>query len=68
MIEKTEAQKRVNRCLDALDSILCIARGTVSHFRQQNKLLSKAKKEFEQALDGLFSPDDIPPASREDPE
>jgi hypothetical protein len=71
-LQSKEATERVNRCLDALDTILTIGRGTIYHFKQQNKLLNKAKKEFEEAIGGLFSPDDVtldvPPTSTGEPE
>lgn len=62
-ITREKAEARVNRALEALDSILTIARGTISFYKQQQTLLKKSVKEFEASLDDIFQSDDIVPES-----
>lgn len=59
MPRRPDAQDRVTKALDALDSILSIARGGAAYYRQQTTMMKKAIKQFESAIDGLFSPDEI---------
>lgn len=58
--KRKDAATRVDRALDALDSIFNIARGMTDYYRSQSKQMKKAIKEFERSIDGLFSKDDIP--------